>query len=64
MWIGIIFVMAVIFTFWILTFPSQAPKTEDNEATVKLKAEIPSIVDSLKSQIDNLQDIWKTQPEK
>ena len=60
MWISIIFIMIAIFTFWILTFPSQIQKTGDDEATANLKKELPSVWQTLKSQIDNLQELWAT----
>ncbi|MDP3004474.1 MAG: hypothetical protein Q8N43_03160 [Candidatus Azambacteria bacterium] len=59
MWIGILFIMTAIFTFWLLTFPSQIPKTKDNEATANLKKELPSVWQTLKSQINTLQNLWQ-----
>jgi len=59
MWIGILFIMTAIFTFWLLTFPSQIQKTEDNEATANLKKELPSVWQTLKTQINNLQNLWQ-----
>ena len=59
MWIGILFIMIAIFTFWLLTFPSQIQKTEDNEATANLKKELPSVWQTLKTQISNLQNLWR-----
>ena len=60
MWIGIIFIMIAIFTFWILTFPSQIQKTKDDEVATNLKKELPSVWQTFKSQIDNLQELWAT----
>ena len=60
MWIGIIFIMTAIFTFWLLTFPSQIQKTGDNEATANLKKELPGVWQTLKTQINNLQELWAT----
>ena len=60
MWIGILFIMTAIFTFWLLTFPSQIQKTKDNEATANLKKELPSVWQALKTQINNLQELWAT----
>ncbi|MCX6813928.1 MAG: hypothetical protein NT078_01815 [Candidatus Azambacteria bacterium] len=59
MWIGIFFIMTAIFTFWLLTFPSQIPKTKDDEATANLKKELPSVWQTLKTQINNLQNLWQ-----
>lgn len=59
MWIGIIFIMTAIFTFWFLTFPSPIQKTEDNEATANLKKELPGVFKTLKTQINNLQNLWQ-----
>ncbi|MDP2945923.1 MAG: hypothetical protein Q8N61_00510 [bacterium] len=60
MWVGILFIMTAIFTFWLLTFPSQIQKTEDNEATTNLKKELPNVWQALKTQIDNLKELWAT----
>ena len=60
MWISIIFIMIAIFTFWILTFPSQIQKTKDDEVATNLKKELPSVWQTFKSQIDNLQELWAT----
>jgi len=59
MWIGISFIMTAIFTFWFLTFPSQIQKTGDNEATANLKKELPSVWQTLKTQTNNLQNLWR-----
>jgi len=58
MWLSIVFIMIAIFTFWLLTFPSQIQKTKDNEATANLKKELPSVWQTLKTQINNLQELW------
>ncbi len=59
MWIGILFIMIAIFTFWLLTFPSQIQKTGDDEATANLKKELPSVWQTFKTQINNLQSLWQ-----
>jgi len=59
MWIGIFFIMVVIFVFWLLTFPSSIPKTEDNQVAANLKKELPSVWQTLKEQINNLQNLWQ-----
>jgi hypothetical protein len=59
MWIVILFIMIAIFTFWLLTFPSQIQKTGDDEATVNLKKELPSVWQTFKTQINNLQNLWQ-----
>jgi len=58
MWIGILFIMTAIFTFWLLTFPSSIPKTEDNQIAANLKNELPSVWQTFKSQINNIQNLW------
>jgi hypothetical protein len=59
MWIVILFIMIAIFTFWLLTFPSQIQKTGDDEATANLKKELPSVWQTFKTQINNLQNLWQ-----
>lgn len=59
MWISILFIMIAIFTFWLLTFPSQIQKTGDNEVTTNLKKELPGVWQTLKTQINNLQNLWR-----
>ncbi|MEK9171046.1 MAG: hypothetical protein AAB789_01890 [Patescibacteria group bacterium] len=59
MWGGVFFIMTAIFILWLLTFPSQIQKTEDNEATANLKKELPSAWQTLKTQINNLQNLWQ-----
>ncbi|MDO8743432.1 MAG: hypothetical protein Q7J30_02700 [Candidatus Azambacteria bacterium] len=56
---GIFFIMLAIFGFWLLTFPSQIQKTGDNAATAKLKTELPGIWQTLKSQVNSLQNLWR-----
>lgn len=56
---GIFFIMLAIFFFWLFTFPSQIPKTEDNEATANLKKELPNVWQTLKSQVNSLQNLWQ-----
>ena len=55
---GIFFIMLAIFGFWLLTFPSQIPKAEDSEAAANLKKELPSAWQTLKSQVNSLQNLW------
>ena len=59
MWLSIVFIMIAIFTFWLLTFPSQIQKTGDDEAAANLKKELPSVWQTLKTQINNLQNLWQ-----
>lgn len=59
MWAGILFIMTAIFTFWLLTFPWHIPKTENNEAASNLKKELPNVWQTLKSQINTLQNLWQ-----
>jgi len=59
MWIFVFFIMIIIFSFWLLTFPSQIPKTGDNEATANLKKELPDVWQTLKTQINTLQNLWQ-----
>ena len=56
---GIFFIMLVIFSFWLFTFPSQIPKPEDNEAGANLKKELPGVWQTLKSQVNSLQKLWE-----
>lgn len=58
MWFGVFSVMAVIFTFWILTFPSSISAPESSEATLNLNKELPNVWQSLKEQINNLKNLW------
>lgn len=64
MWIGIISIMTVIFAFWVFSFPSQIPESEETEATTNLKKELPSVWQSLKNQINNIKNIWQNQDQK
>jgi len=59
MWIGIIFIMTAIFILWLLNFPSQIPKTENNKAAANLKKELPGVWQTFQTQINNLQSIWQ-----
>ncbi len=59
MWVGVFLIMAAIFIFWVFTFPSQVSKTEDNEATAKLKTELPSVWQELKTQVGAIQNLWQ-----
>lgn len=59
MWFGVFLAMTAIFTFWILTFPSQIPNTaESSDAAASLKRELPTVWQTLKTQINNLQNLW------
>ena len=60
MWTGICFIMFAIFVFWFLTFPSQTQKIGDNEATADLKKELPGVWQTIKDQVNNLQELWAT----
>ena len=51
--------MILIFTFWLLTFPSQIPATKNDEATANLKKELPGVWQSLKGQINDLENLWQ-----
>jgi len=51
MWTGVFFIMLAIFVFWLFTFPSQIPKTEDKG--------LPDIWQTLKSQVNILQNLWQ-----
>lgn len=62
MWSGIFFIMSVIFTFWLITFPSQIQPSENNEAVDNIKKELPGIWQELKNQfnnLSNLKNIWQ-----
>ena len=61
MWSGIFLIMSVIFTFWLVTFPSQVPTLENNESADNLKKELPSIWQAFKEQfnsLNNLKNLW------
>lgn len=59
MWSGVFVIMAAIFTFWLVTFPSQIPAAENNEAANKIQKELPSIWQDLKGQFNNLKNVGK-----
>lgn len=58
MWSGVFLIMTVIFTFWLVTFPSQIPSSENNEAADNIKKELPGIWQELKNQFNNLTNMW------
>jgi len=57
MWSGVVFIMAIIFTFWLVTFPSQIPPSGNDEAANKIKTELPGIWEGLKGQFNNLKNV-------
>lgn len=59
MWFGIFFVMAAIFTFWLITFPSQTQNVAEDDAAANLKKELPAAFNSLKSQVNELFNLFK-----
>jgi len=59
MWISVAFIMLAIFSFWLLTFPAQTQNPEDNKTAAKLKQELPSVWQTFKNQIGNLQNLWR-----
>lgn len=62
MWSGIFLIMTAIFAFWLVTFPSQIPVSQNNEATDNIKKELPGIWQALKEQFNNLsnaKNIWQ-----
>ena len=59
MWIGIFLIMIIIFGFWLLTFPWQVSQIAEDESTSELKKELPSVFNSLKSQVNLLFEIVK-----
>lgn len=56
---SIFFIMVAIFGFWLLTFPFQIPQTEDSEVATNLKKELPGVWQTLKSQVNSLQNLWQ-----
>ena len=58
MWLGVFFIMAVIFIFWLATFPSQIPVTASDPAAENIKKELPGILKTMKDQYNNLKDMW------
>ena len=60
MWFGVFFVMAMIFVFWLMTFPSQIPSAEENNEVVNnLQKELPGVWQSLEGQISELKHLWQ-----
>lgn len=59
MWFGVFFTMAAIFTFWILTFPSQIPSAAESNAATNLKKELPTTFNSLKYQVSEFFNLFK-----
>lgn len=59
MWFGVFFVMAVIFTFWLLTFPARVSAPESSEAALNLNKELPGVWQSLKGQFNDLKNLWQ-----
>lgn len=62
MWSGIFLIMTIIFTFWLITFPSQIQSSENNEAADNIKKELPNIWQTMKEQVNNLsnlKNIWQ-----
>ena len=59
MLVGVTLTMLIIFIFWIATFPWQTPSAPENEASLKLKQEMPSVFQSLKSQSGTLFNLLK-----
>lgn len=57
MWFGVFLAMAVIFIFWLATFPFQIPETKNNESVSILKKELPGVWQTLKGQLNNLKDL-------
>ena len=57
MWSGVFVIMSVIFTFWLITFPSQIPPAENDEAGNKIRKELPGIWQTLKEQFNNLKNV-------
>ncbi len=58
MWLGVFFVMSMIFIFWLLTFPSQIAATPENDGANNLKKELPGVWQSLKGQLNELKSLW------
>ena len=59
MWTGISLIMVIIFGFWILTFSRQVSQTAKDESALELKKELPSVLNSLKSQTGLLFEMVK-----
>ena len=57
MWFGVFLIMATIFIFWLITFPSQISPAKNDEATNKIQKELPSIWQDLKGQFNNLKNL-------
>ncbi|MBI4919852.1 hypothetical protein HY838_00985 [Candidatus Azambacteria bacterium] len=59
MWAGIAVIITVIFSFWLLNFPSQIPQNQNDEAAANLKQELPGVWQALKSQVGELKNLWR-----
>ncbi|MDO8574789.1 MAG: hypothetical protein Q7R61_00700 [bacterium] len=59
MWLGVFSVMTAIFMFWLLTFPSQIPASENDETVNNFKKELPGIWQSLNGQYNDLKNLWQ-----
>ena len=62
MWFGVFLIMSVIFTFWLITFPSQIPPAKNDEAANKIQKELPGIWEGLKEQFNNLKNVKNLWP--
>ncbi|MFH1393001.1 MAG: hypothetical protein ABIG73_01280 [Patescibacteria group bacterium] len=59
MWCGVSFVMFVIFLFWLFTFPFQTSQPIKDEGLANLTKEMPGIWQTLKGQLNSIQNLWQ-----
>lgn len=59
MWFSVVFFMAIIFGFWIWTWPSSFSSSEETAETKILKMEAPGVWQNLKAQISIFKDLWQ-----
>lgn len=57
MWTGTFLIMIMIFSFWLLTFSWQVSQIAEDSSASELKKELPSVFNSLKSQVDLLFEV-------
>ncbi len=59
MWFSTIIIMAVIFAFWVLTFPFSTPPTPEDQTLSKAGDEMPGVWQTLKSQTGEVFNLWR-----
>ena len=62
LWSGVSIIMAAILAFWVITFLSQIPPSEEGADAQNIKKELPGIWEELKNQFNNLkalENLWQ-----